>query len=77
MPTSFKLNVTITKDHVIKVPDEIPEGSAEVIVTVAANPKGEGRRPIGLDAASGITVPDDFNAPLPLELQRLFEGNGV
>ena len=76
MPTSFKLNVTITKDHVIKVPDEIPEGAAEVIVTVAAIPK-EGRRPIGLDAATGITVPDDFNAPLPLELQRLFEGNGV
>ena len=77
MPTSFTLHVTITKDHVIKVPDEIPEGAAEVIVTVASVSQGEGRRPIGLDAASGITVPEDFNAPLPPELLRLFEGNGV
>lgn len=74
---SFKLSVTITKDHTIKLPAEVPEGRAEVLVTVEPSREADGRRPVGIDATSGISVPDDFDAPLPEELQRLFEGHGA
>jgi hypothetical protein len=72
------MRVTITKEHVIKVPPEVPEGLAEVVVTLPeASPAASGRRPVGIDAASGITVPEDFDSPLPEDLQRLFEGHGA
>lgn len=74
---SFKLRVTITKDHTITLPAEVPEGQAEVVVTVEPPTGAEGRRPVGIDAKSGILVPDDFDAPLPEDLQRLFEGHGA
>ena len=73
---AFKLTVLITKDRNIRMPPEVPEGPAEIFVTVR-EPARSGRRFVGLDAESGITVPDDFDAPLPEGLQRLFEGHGV
>ena len=73
---AFKLTVMITKDRLIRVPPEVPEGAAEIFLTIR-EPVRSGRRFVGLDAESGITVPDDFDAPLPEGLLRLFEDHGV
>jgi hypothetical protein len=73
---AIKLYVDVNEDHVIQLPPEIPIGPAEVIVITQAQAEG-GRRPVGIDAGRGFSVPDDFDDPLPPELQRLFEGEGA
>ena len=72
---AIKLHVDVKEDHVIQLPPEVPVGPAEVIV-IAQAPAKAGRRPVGIDAGQGFSVPEDFDDPLPPELQRLFEGEG-
>jgi len=73
---AIKLKVDVKEDHVIQLPPEVPVGPAEVIV-IAQAPAKSGRRPIGLDAGKGFSVPDDFDDPLPPDVQRLFNGEGA
>lgn len=79
---AIKLQVNVGKDHVVKLPSEFPEGPAEVIVIAANSPFGTTAplRGQGMDAeryARGeLFVADDFDAPLPPEIQRYFEGEG-
>ena len=69
---AIKLEVEVKEDHVIQLPPEVPVGPAEVIV-IARPPGRAARRPVGIDAGLGFSVPEDFDDPLPPELQRLFE----
>jgi hypothetical protein len=73
---AIKLQVDVREDHVIQLPPEVPVGPAEVIVIARAAARA-GRRPVGIDAGLGFSVPDDFDDPLPPELQRLFDGEGA
>jgi hypothetical protein len=75
MMNAFKVHVDVKEDHVIQLPPEVPVGPAEVIV-IARTPRTTGRRPVGIDAGKGFAVPEDFDDPLPPELQRLFDGEG-
>lgn len=70
--TTIKVHVDVKEDRVIQLPPEVPAGPAEVIVIVQAPPTA-GRRPVGIDAGLGFSVPDDFDDPLPPELQRMFD----
>lgn len=72
---TIKLHVDVKEDHVIRLPPEVPVGPAEVIV-IAQAPGNAARRPVGIDAGKGFSVPDDFDDPLSPELQRLFDGEG-
>jgi hypothetical protein len=72
-----KINVVIPEDHrlELKLPDELPPGPAEVIVLVV--PKKETapdrRALLGIDRGR-VHIAADFDAPLPDEIQRAFEG---
>ncbi len=72
---AIKVHVDVKEDHVIRLPPEVPVGPADVIVIARASGK-PGRRPVGIDAGKG-SVPDDFDDPLPADLQRLFDGEGA
>jgi hypothetical protein len=79
--SAVRLHVHIAKDRTVHLPDDFPEGDAEVIVLYDAAPVADERarkaalrrRAFGADAGR-FTVPDDFDAPLPADLQRLFDG---
>jgi len=73
-----KIAIIIPADHRVhlRVPAELPEGPAEVIVLVtpkqnAAPP--DRRAALGMDRGT-VQIADDFDAPLPDDLQRAFEG---
>lgn len=47
--TAIKLNVEVTADHTVRLPDDVPIGPAELIVFVAENQNGSvAVSPIGL-----------------------------
>lgn len=75
---AFKFRATVPADHFVKVPEEIPEGPVEITVVVDMEPAGDGmadRRRAAMGAlAARFVVPDDFNEPLPPEIQRYFDG---
>ena len=76
MQGAHKLIITIPEDRRVELqlPDEMPVGPAEVIVLVP--PKSsptKALRPLGMDEGL-VTIADDFDAPLPNDLQRSFEG---
>ena len=79
MQRAIKLHVNVGKDHVVRLPSEFPEGPAEVIVIAtgrAAAPPAPGRGQ-GMDAhrpPGEFHIADDFDAPLPAEIQRYFDG---
>jgi hypothetical protein len=76
MEAAVKLKVMIPASRRIELalPLDLPMGPAEVIVLTSAEAHGDKRlRPIGIDAGKGW-VADDFDAPLPEDLQQLFEG---
>lgn len=83
MQPAIKLNVTIDRDHIIRLPKEVPEGPAEVIVLMAPDASSRRaelaeRRKRAMGSAAGLfTVPDDFDAPLPPEVLKHFEGGDV
>ncbi|WP_437305169.1 type II toxin-antitoxin system Phd/YefM family antitoxin [Sorangium sp. So ce388] len=72
-----RLNIVIPADHRIelKLPDELPPGPAEVIVEVVVKARKVPNRrdAIGKDVGNGW-IAEDFDAPLPDEIQRAFEG---
>lgn len=76
MQTAVKLNVTIPENHRVELelPEDMPVGPAEVIVLATpAKEAPPGPRLLGMDAGL-ITIAEDFDAPLPEEIQRAFEG---
>ncbi len=81
MQQATKLNVMIPEDRrlTLTLPEDLPPGPAEVIVLVTPKQDEEkadedrGRRPMGIDAGKGWLA-DDFDAPLPEEIQRALEG---
>lgn len=79
--TALRLHLHIGEDRILHLPDDLPEGDAEIIVLYDAAPgAGERKRKAALRAAAfgadagRFTVPDDFDAPLPPDVQRLFDG---
>ena len=74
MQTAVKLKVIIPETHRVELelPHDMPVGPAEVIVLAAPAPTPTTRQ-LGMDAGL-VTIRDDFDAPLPEEIQRAFEG---
>jgi hypothetical protein len=76
MASAIKLNIVIPASRRVELalPEDLPPGPAEVIVFTTSPAKDKrGLRPIGIDVGKGW-VADDFDAPLPEDLQQLFEG---
>ncbi len=76
MRSAIKIDIVIPSSrHVeLKLPDTVPAGPAEIIVLTPPRPEKRRRRGgMGMDVGRGWAA-DDFDAQLPPELQRLFEG---
>lgn len=76
MASAIKLNIVIPASRRVEIalPEDLPPGPAEVIVFTASPDQGQrGLRPIGIDVGKGW-VAEDFDAPLPEDLQQLFQG---
>ena len=73
---AVKLEIVIPSSHQVEIslPESLPAGPAEVIV-LAPSQAGPNHRPqgMGMDVGRGW-VAEDFVAPLPEDLQALFEG---
>ena len=73
---AFKLEIVIPSSHQVEfsLPRSLPAGPAEVIVLVPSRAVPNRRsRGMGMDVGRGW-VAEDFDAPLPDDLQSLFEG---
>lgn len=82
MEQAIEFRAELGEDHILRVPSGVPAGPVKVIVIV----QGGAVRPVpvdlatarraamGMDEASGTVVPEDFDAPLPADVQRYFEG---
>lgn len=72
--SALKLQVFVPSDHRLELvlPEEVPVGPAEVIVLTEEH-RLQRKRKMGMDAGRGW-VADDFDAPLPDDLERLFTG---
>jgi hypothetical protein len=71
-----KITVTIPEDHrlVVTLPLDLPPGPAEIIVLAPKTTVRPDRRAaLGMDRGT-VRIAEDFDAPLPDELQRAFEG---
>jgi hypothetical protein len=70
----------IGEDHTIRVPTEVPVGRVRVIVLVEHQgtegklSRAEERRRLIEKYRGQISIADDFNEPLPTEVQRYFDG---
>jgi hypothetical protein len=76
MKSAVKIDIMIPESHRVEIdlPADLPTGPAEVIVLAERERPGRrGLRPIGIDAGKG-RIADDFDAPLPEDLLKLFEG---
>ena len=79
---AIRLRVTVHDDHMVRLPDDVPVGEAEVIVLVAerGGSESEAARRARLRAErfgalrDAFTIAPDFDAPLPDEVLRDFEG---
>ena len=75
------MRVTIGDDHIVHLPAEVPAGRAEIIVLMPAGAdrarKAEARRSMFGRLQGKATIADDFDAPLPEEILRDFEGGDV
>ena len=74
------INIHEAKTHLSRIVDEVAAG-AEVIIAKAGKPMARLSPIAGLPKAKKlgqlkgkIKVPDDFNAPLPEEVLKQFEG---
>jgi hypothetical protein len=80
MENAVRLRVTIGADHTVRLPDEIPAGEAEVIVLFPTATeadrarKVEARRRLFGRLRGKAKLADDFDAALPEEILRDFEG---
>ena len=76
MQSAIKINILIPENRRVEIelPEELPTGPAEIIILTPPERSGKrSLRPVGIDVGKGW-VADDFDAPLPEDLQRLFEG---
>lgn len=75
MQSAHKLQIMIPADHRIEIllPEDVPTGPAELILLTERPQSTERRQHEGMDVGRGW-VADDFDAPLPEDLQRLFLG---
>ena len=77
----IKLHVHVGSDRIVRLPSEFPEGPAEItaIVTGLSTAPAAPGRGQGMDAErfarSEFFIADDFDAPLPEEIQRYFDGD--
>jgi hypothetical protein len=74
-----KLSIVIPSDRRVdlRLPPELPEGPAEVIVLISSRQKPatpDRRAALGMDRGK-VKIADDFDAPLPEDLQRAFDGD--
>lgn len=73
MTQARKFRTTITSNRLLRVPDDAPTGP--VLVTIESSPPDLGATRPGEGSWRGrVTVADDFDAPLPEEILRDFEG---
>ncbi len=73
---AVKLEIVIPSSHHVELasPETLPAGPTEVIVLAPAHSASTAPRGgMGMDIGKGW-VADDFDAPLPEDLQRLFGG---
>jgi hypothetical protein len=80
MQRAHKLQVNIGADHIVKLPSDVPEGPAEMIVIprAASVPQEQAAARLaamGRYQGEAFFIADDFDAPLPTELLSLFEGD--
>ncbi|WP_437509689.1 hypothetical protein [Sorangium sp. So ce1099] len=73
-----KIAIVIPADRRVELqlPADLPEGPAEVIVLITSQQKAaprDRRAALGMDRGK-VQVADDFDAPLPEDLQRAFDG---
>jgi hypothetical protein len=71
-----KIAVTIPEDHrlVVTLPSDLPAGPAEIIVLATRKTEPPDRRAaLGMDRGT-VRIAEDFDAPLPADFQRAFEG---
>jgi hypothetical protein len=73
-----KIAIVIPADRRVdlRLPADLPEGPAEVIVLITAAQKAataDKRAALGMDRGK-VQIADDFDAPLPEDLQRAFDG---
>ncbi|MBW8875334.1 MAG: hypothetical protein JF614_10260 [Acidobacteria bacterium] len=76
MKSAVKIEIVIPENRRIELalPQDLPLGPAEVIVLAGPErPLASRLRPMGIDAGKGW-VAEDFDAPLPDDLLRSFEG---
>jgi hypothetical protein len=77
---AVEFQADIGEDHTIRVPAEVPVGRARVIVLVdqidaeRRATMTERRRRLVAKYQGQISIADDFDAPLPPEVQRYFDG---
>ena len=68
---AIRLRVTVGDDHLIRLPDEVPVGSAEIIVLLAADAgrsrKADARKRMFGRLRGQATLAEDFDAPLDLQ----------
>ncbi len=77
----IRLNIHDAKTHLSRYLARLSEGESILlckrnvpIAEIRPQPKGsKKRRPIGLNKAQ-FTIPPEFSAPLPEEIQKAFEG---
>ena len=71
-----EIAIVIPPDHRVdlRVPADLPEGPAEVIVLITSKAAAPDRRTaLGMDRGK-VHIADDFDAPLPEDIQRAFDG---
>ncbi|WP_437624231.1 hypothetical protein [Sorangium sp. So ce1151] len=73
-----KIAIVIPADRRVELelPADLPEGPAEVIVLITSQHEAaprDRRAALGMDRGK-VQVADDFDAPLPEDLQRAFDG---
>ena len=80
MEFAIRLRVTVREDHTVILPDEVPPGDAELIVLIAGNHEVDRVNRTAARASlfgrlrGRATIADDFDAPLPEQIIRDFEG---
>ncbi|MGK4001442.1 hypothetical protein WMF31_02370 [Sorangium sp. So ce1036] len=72
-----KVAIVIPADRRVQLqlPADLPEGPAEVIVLVTSQKAApiDRRAALGMDRGK-VQIADDFDAPLPEDMQRAFDG---
>lgn len=77
---AVEFQADIGEDHTIRIPAEVPVGRARVIVLVDRvdaehrATMAEERRKLAGKYQGQLSISEDFDEPLPPEIQRYFDG---